>query len=100
MNPHDLFFYAKGVVALVAALLLIHHMNSEWAHIRTLGRRMRYLCLLGYVALTAAASPEQAAEGLKVQARNVTSLLLSLFVIATVVVSIRGEADDHPEEAP
>lgn len=93
----EVFFYGKGLVALIATLLLVYHMNAEWSRIRTVGRRMRYLALLGYVALTAAASPEQVAEGLTIQSRNVVSLGLSLFVIATVLVSL-FEHDDPPKE--
>ena len=40
------FYATKGVLALVATLLLIVHMNLTWSTVKTRGQRLRYLSLL------------------------------------------------------
>lgn len=85
------FFVAKGVVALVATLLLVFHMAMTWGGVTTLGRQLRYFALLYASVLITYASVEQSAEAELVDYRHLGAMVLPLIIIVAMVVSIRED---------
>lgn len=85
------FFVAKGMVALVASLLVIGHMAHTWSGVTTLGRRLRYFALLAATSLYASASVEQVEEAELVDFRHLGVIAVLLLVIVAMVVSIRED---------
>lgn len=84
----ETFFVVKGLVALVGTLLLVAHMWRTRHDEMSLGQVLRYLTLLGFAVLGAAASPEQIGEGVGVEGRNKAALGLFVLLNITALVSI------------
>lgn len=82
------FFYAKGILALVATVLVIVHMSKAWSTVGSPGRRFRYYALFGYSALVTGASPGQVHAGTPVNWWNLASFFLSGFLVYAMSVSI------------
>lgn len=86
-HSHD-FYVTKGLVSVVAVVLIVVHMMKAFEESMLLGQRLRYLALLFLAALVAAASSEQIRQDVPVNGRNVGGLVGAVFVIAAMVVSI------------
>lgn len=82
------FFYAKGLAALVATLLIVVHMSRAWPTVGSPGRRFRYYGLLAYSALVTGASVGQVQAGTPVNWWNIGAFVVSLFLIYAMAVSI------------
>lgn len=85
------FYYAKGLTALVATILVIRHMSLAWHGVESRGRRWRYYVLFGYSALVTGASVGQVHAGTPVNWWNVASLFLSGYLICAMWISIRED---------
>jgi Na+/citrate or Na+/malate symporter len=85
------FMVAKGLLALVATVLVVVHMSLTWDDVATWSQRLRYLSLLALIGLVAFASPEQVGEGIPVSWRHVGGAGATLLVIVAMVVSIRQD---------
>lgn len=88
------FYVIKGLLGVVATLMLIIHMNLTWRHVvqfGTLGQQLRYLTLLGVSVLFVGASVEQVKEHALVNYRNFGGMVVCLMLIFTMAVSIRED---------
>jgi hypothetical protein len=85
----DQFYLAKGFLSLVATLLLVFHMNEEWASEMSWARRLRYLSLLFFAALLTASTVEQVHEDALVSYRNLAAILGALLLNWAAIASIR-----------
>lgn len=84
-----LFYWTKGLIALVATLLVISHTNTAFAtEVMSLGRRLRYYSLLVASIVLTGSSVEQVNEGVLVNYRNLGGMVLALFITVAMVVSI------------
>ena len=83
------FYVTKGLVGVVAVVLMLVHMSRAWPSIAGTDQRLRYLALLMATMLIASGSTAQLAEGVPVSGRNVGGLLLGVLIIVAMVVSIR-----------
>lgn len=54
-----LYFTVKGVLALIATVLLLIHMNRSWAELMSPGRRLRYIALLYFGTLLTVSTVDQ-----------------------------------------
>lgn len=86
----DMFWYAKGLIALTAVILLFLHMWKNSDEVTEWDQRCRYIVLFGYTMLVAIASPEQASEALPIQGRNIASLVVSAFAVYTAIISMQA----------
>jgi hypothetical protein len=91
MNP-ELFYYAKGVVALGATLLLITHMSRSWGTISTLGQRLRYMTLFYLATLITVRSVDQAHSHASITWSPIAALIGALLLVVTSFVSIREDS--------
>lgn len=82
------FYYLKGSVALLATLLLLHHMNTEWTASLSPGRRLRYLALLYLSILLAGSTAEQVQDAALVNYRNLAAFLGAVLLLVAAAVSI------------
>lgn len=82
------FYIAKGMLGLLATLLVLVHMSTAWAEAMTLGRRLRYFALLYASILLAGSSAEQVSDAALVSYRNLGGMGLSVVIIVAMVVSI------------
>lgn len=83
------FYWAKGLLSLVATLLVVAHMNTAFAdEVMSRGRRMRYYALLIAATVLTAGSAEQLKDGVVVSYRNFGGMFLAAFITAAMVVSI------------
>lgn len=95
MSP-EVFYYIKGLVALVATAITVVHMNTAWDTfdrdgdgVRVgIGQRMRYISWFLFLVLIAAASKEQITEGVEISRRNVGALGVISFALLTAIVSL------------
>lgn len=87
----ETFYITKGLVALVAVVLLLIHMQAVWGDHMTWGRRLRYLAPLYFAVLLTSATVEQVHETAPVNYRNLGGLLGALLLIATALVSMREQ---------
>jgi hypothetical protein len=85
------FYVTKGIVGVVAVILILIHMSRAWPNVGTSGQRLRYIALLMVTILIASGSTAQLDEGVPVSGRNIGALLAALLVIAAMVVSIRQD---------
>lgn len=89
-----LYFVAKGVVALIATLLLIIHMNLTWDHVThhgTPGQRLRYYTLLAFSVLVSGSTLEQIREDSPVSYRHLAVMFVMIALIIAMVVSIKED---------
>lgn len=82
------FFMVKGLLALVATILVVWHMATTWEHVEHWSQRLRYLALLALIGVSTYAAPEQLADGIPVSTRNVLGGLAVVLVIVAMVASI------------
>jgi hypothetical protein len=88
----DAEFYAvKGLLGIVAVLVMLVHMSRAWPHIGTLAQRLRYLLLLGFVVVVGAASSAQYEAGAPVTGRNLAAFVLAGLTIPVAIVSMRQD---------
>lgn len=83
-----LFYWTKGLLALVAVGLLLAHMRVVRQETITLGRWLRYQSLLFFAVLLAGSSVEQVEEAAPVSYRNLGGLMGTIVLIVAVGVSI------------
>lgn len=86
------FFLSKALIALVASVLLTVHIWLTWDQDMSIGRRLRYLALLGASLGIANASRVQAQDDLPVDQRAVQGLVVAVLILAAAVVSLIEEA--------
>lgn len=79
----------KAAVSGVTMILLIFHMNHRWKRPMAYAHKLRFMALLGCTMLITYSSSEQVAQGSPIQTRHLISMILTLFLLATVIVSIR-----------
>lgn len=85
----DTFNVIKGLIGLVAVVLLIAHMDRVWTHeALTLGRRLRYIALLAFVVVVGGGSAEQINQHALVNYRNLGGMVATILGLAAAVVSI------------
>lgn len=95
MSAHT-FYLAKGVVALVATVLVVIHMNLSWHNFDRdedgvrigISQRLRYLSWFLFIVLVAGASKEQLDDGVSIAPRNVGAMFVIAFATVAAVVSI------------
>lgn len=85
------FYILKGLVALVAVVLFLIHMQAVWGDRMTWGRRLRYLALLYFAILLTSSTVEQIHETAPVNYRNLGGLVGALLLILTALVSMREQ---------
>lgn len=85
------FYVVKGLLALVATVLVVVHMSATWGGVVRWGQRLRYFTLAAFVFLAAFGSPEQVGDGIPVSWRNGGGFLACLLAIGAMVVSIRED---------
>lgn len=93
----ELFYICKGILAVVAVVMLVSHMMHTWDNVTGLGQRLRYFALLGLTALVAFASAEQVHESVTVSYRNLGGFAAICLVIVAMWFSIR---EDFRRELP
>lgn len=88
--PHwaEPFYVLKGLLFLVATVLLVAHMSRTWSQTIGRGQRLRYLTLLYFSVLFTAASVEQVQQHAVVNYRNLGGLVGSGLLIVTMCVSL------------
>lgn len=86
----DAFNITKAIVALVASVLLLLHMDYAWKHeALTRARRWRYIALLlGAMTLTYS-SAEQASQDAVVNYRNIGGAVFAAAVLLAAILSTR-----------
>lgn len=87
------FYYTKGLVALVATVLVVVHMSQTWPQVRTRGQQLRYLTLLAFSVLLTGSSVEQVHQGALVNYRNLGGLVVAVMILVAMVVSIREDSE-------
>lgn len=85
------FYAVKGLVGIVAVLVLLVHMSLTWPRVGTFAQRLRYLLLLGFVIVVAAASPAQYDSHVPVTGRNVAGFVLAGLAVPVGLISIRQD---------
>lgn len=91
------FFLLKGLVGLLATVLLVVHMVQTWADPLTLGRRLRYYSLLFTSFIITSASYEQIHDDALVNWRNIGGLCAVLLIAVAAGVSVVEDHRDHRE---
>lgn len=90
------FYMIKGLLGLIATLMLIYHMKITWDHVLhhgTFGQQLRYYTLLAISILIAGGSAEQYKEAAVVNYRNLGAILVVCMLIVAMIVSIREDFD-------
>lgn len=82
------FYIAKGLIAVVAVVLLIVHMQMSWPLIKKWGQRLRYLTLAAFAMNVAYASTDQTFDNLEVRGPYISAMFCILLLVATMIVSI------------
>lgn len=86
-HAHE-FYVIKGLLALLATVLVVWHMADTWGTVVHWSQRLRYLALLALIGVSTYAAPEQLADGIPVSTRNVLGGLAVVLVIVAMVASI------------
>lgn len=89
-----LFFVIKGILGLIATLMLLFHMSISWGNIirvGTLGQELRYLTLLGLSVLITGASAEQIHQHHPVDYRSLGAFILAASLIVAMGVSLKED---------
>ncbi len=86
------FYVAKGLVGLVAVVLLIVHMSQSWERTGGTGQRLRYLALLVGTVSASSASTTQFADDFPVLGLNLAGFLFVLVVALAAAVSLIEDA--------
>lgn len=87
----QLFYFIKGLLAVVATVMVVAHMMHTWHNVTGLGQRLRYFALLALTMLVAFASAEQVDEGVLVSYRNLGGFAGTCLVAYAMWVSIRED---------
>lgn len=83
------FYYTKGILALVATLLVVFHTNTAFSsEVMSTGRRLRYYALLIAAVVLTGSSVEQVNQAAPVNYRNLGGMFLAAFITLAMVVSI------------
>lgn len=91
-QDHAHFFYVlKGVLAIIATVLLLLHMVRGWERIVSWAQRLRYLSLLYFAMLVAYASAEQVHQTAPVNLRNLGGLVGVALLVVAALVSLHDE---------
>jgi hypothetical protein len=89
------FFVAKGLVGLLAVVLLVWHMARTWPTTLSTGQRLRYLALLIGATATGSASTSQFNDDLPVTGANVAGFIFAVFVVVAMVASLLEDAQNR-----
>jgi hypothetical protein len=85
------FFIMKGLIGLLATVLIIVHMVRTWHEPLSLGRRLRYYALLLMSTLITTGSYEQIHDSASVNIRNVMGIAGAALIAVAAVVSLMEE---------
>lgn len=94
------FYAVKGLVGILAVLIMIVHMSQAWPRIGTSAQRFRYLLLLGFVVVVGSSSTTQLGESAPVTGRNVAGFLLALLTIPVAAASMRQDRAHRTASTP
>ena len=86
-----LFYVTKGVLALVATLLYLFHMDRAWSTLRSRGQRWRYIVLLYLSVLLTVATVEQIQDQALVSYRNLGAFVGSVLLLIAAVISLQED---------
>lgn len=91
MNP-ELFFWAKGLVALTGTLVLIAHMFISLPKVKSAAQFLRYLALLAASMFIAWDSADHIRDDLDtIAVQNVGFFLTAILVLCAALASIRED---------
>lgn len=90
------FYVIKGVLSLIATVLLVTHMSMTWHRVETPGRRWRYYALLAFALLLTSSTIEQVNDDAIVSYRNLGALVAAGLLLIAMVVSIREDLQAKP----
>lgn len=87
---HD-FYVAKGIIGVIAVILLLWHMSRSWDRFDPeggIGQRLRYLTLFYFAVLATSASVEQIKQNVVVNYRSLGAIGGATLLVVTAVVSL------------
>lgn len=85
----EVYYWLKGLTSLLATVLVIAHMSTAFRdEFMSLGRRLRYYCLLIAGVVLTGASVEQVDQTVPVNYRNLGGMILAASIVFAMVVSI------------
>lgn len=88
------FYAIKGILGLIATVLLVFHMMREWRRTRCLSQRMRFISLLAFSVLITGASVEQIQQHALINYRNLGACICILWLVVAIVVSLVHDTHD------
>ena len=86
------FYVVQAVLAVLAVIGLLWHMNGRWDKMASRGQRWRYYALAGFATQTAYESIELMELHIDVSFRHWLQLVVLCVLIAATYISIK---DDH-----
>lgn len=87
-----MFYLLKGVLGLLATVLVVYHTNQAWTYVvkhGTYGQRWRYFSLMLFMGVATESSVQQIQQKAPVQSFNIATAVVILFTIVAMVISIR-----------
>lgn len=88
----ELFYLIKGLMGLIATVLVIYHTNQAWTYVvkhGTYGQRWRYFSLMMFMGVATESSVQQIQQRAPVQIFNIATAVVIVFTIVAMVISIR-----------
>jgi hypothetical protein len=89
------FYFAKGILSLIATILLVCHMLMVWPTLTSWARRVRYFALLVAAVVVTYASAEQVRDHLPVDNFNLGGMTLAIVLVAAGVLSLVEDRRRH-----
>lgn len=83
------FFVVKGVIGLLAVVLLIAHMSQAFRESMKIGQRARYLTLFVGAVVVTGGSGEQVSDHVVVSYRNLGGMIFAISIVISMIISIR-----------
>lgn len=96
--PQDcahVFYVVKGVLGLLATVMLIVHMSHTWDRMVSLGQRLRYITLLAFSILVTGATLEQLQQDAGVNYRNLGAMVCVLLLVGAMLASLDEDVRRH-----
>ena len=87
----ETFYTVKGLIALIALVLYLAHMNRAWPRLVSVAQRWRYGVLLYLAAWLATSAAEQVKDEALVNYRNLGGMVGSLLLIVAAIVSLHED---------